>query len=128
MRYHRPTRAARPPGCYVFVFDGDCGFCTRTARALAARARREIRLIPFAEVPAGEILGALTPEQIRASSHCITPDGREYHGGESVTRLLRLLPGGWLLAPVDLPGLSLLRELAYAVVARNRSLVGKIYR
>ena len=128
MRYHRPTRAARPPGCYVFVFDGDCGFCTRTAHALAARARREIRLIPFAEVPAGEILGALTPEQIRASSHCITPDGREYHGGESVTRLLRLLPGGRLLAPVDLPGPSLLRELAYAVVARNRSLVGKIYR
>lgn len=128
MRYHRPTRAARPPGCYVFVFDGDCGFCTRTARALTARARREIRLIPFAEVPAGEILGALTPEQLRASSHCITPDGREYHGGESVTRLLRLLPGGRLLAPVDLPGLSLLRELAYAVVARNRSLVGKIYR
>ena len=125
MRYHRPTRAARPPGCYVFVFDGDCGFCTRTARALA---RREIRLIPFAEVPAGEILGALTPEQIRASSHCITPDGREYHGGESVTRLLRLLPGGRLLVPFDLPGLSLLRELAYAVVARNRSLVGKIYR
>ena len=128
MRYHRPTRAARSPGCYVFVYDGDCGFCTRTARALAARARRKIRLVPFAEVPADEILGALTPEQIRASSHCITPDGREYHGGESVTRLLRLLPGGRLLAPFDLPGLSLLRELGYAVVARNRALVGKVYR
>ena len=128
MRYHRPTRAARPPGCYVFVYDGDCGFCTRTARSVAARARDEVRLISFTEVPAGEILAALSPEQLRASSHCITPDGREYHGGESVTRLLRLLPGGWLLTPLDLPGLSLLRELGYTVVARRRSLFSKFYR
>ena len=127
MRYHRPTRAARPPGCYLFIYDDDCSFCTRTARSLAARARCEVRLIPFAELPAGELLNTLTPGQLRASSHCITPDGREYHGGESVTRFLRLLPGGWLLAPFDLPGLSLLRELGYTVVARNRSLFSKIY-
>ena len=128
MSYHRPTRAARPPGRYVFVYDGDCGFCTRMARSVAARAQDEVRLVSFTEVPAGEILGALSPQQLRASSHCITPGGREYHGGESVTCLLRLLPGGWLFAPLDLPGLSLLRELGYTVVARNRSLFSKFYR
>ena len=61
MRYHRPTRAARPPGRYVFVYDGDCGFCTRMASAPSPPApRREVRLVSFTEVPAGEILGALS--------------------------------------------------------------------
>ena len=128
MRYRAPTQAARPPGHYVFVYDGDCGFCTRMARSVAARARPEIQLLPFAEVPPGELLAALSPDQLRASSHLVTPAGREFHGGQSVTRVLRLLPAGWLVAPLDLPGLSLLRELGYALVARNRPLLSKIYR
>lgn len=128
MRSHAPTQAARAPGHYVFVYDGDCGFCTRMARSVAARARSELQLMPFTEIPPGELLTRLSPQEIRASSHLITPGGREFHGGHSVTRVLRLLPGGWFVAPLDLPGLALLRELGYAGVARNRPLLSRIYR
>ena len=128
MRYHAPTQAARPPGRHVFVFDGECGFCGRMARGVAARARTEVQLMSFADVPHEEFLTDLSAEEIRRSSHLIMPDGREFHGGQSVTRVLRLLPGSWLVAPLDLPGLSLLRELGYTLVARSRPLLSKIYR
>ena len=75
MRSHAPTQAARAPGHYVFVYDGDCGFCTRMARSVAARARSELQLMPFTEIPPGELLTRLSTQEIRASSHLITPAG-----------------------------------------------------
>ncbi|MCH6568145.1 MAG: hypothetical protein IH801_07290 [Nitrospinae bacterium] len=58
----------------------------------------------------------------------ITPEGIEYHGGESITRALRLLPGGWVFGLFDLWGVTFIRELAYTLVASNRPVVSKLTR
>ena len=128
MRHHAPTRALVPPDQYVLVFDGECGFCTRFAQRMQRWSRSPLTLMPFGELPPDRWLTTLTDAQIRASSHFITPEGREYHGGESVTRALRLVRGGWLASVLDLPGLSWVREIAYAWVAGNRALLSRSHR
>ena len=127
MRHHAPTEAVVPPEQYVLVFDGECGFCTRFAERLQRWSREPLTLTAFSDLPRERWLTTLSDAEIQASSHFITPEGREYHGGESVTRALRLLRGGRLAGALDLPGLSWLREIGYAVVAGNRSLLSKVF-
>ncbi len=122
-RYHPPTKSERPPGERLLVYDGECGFCSRSAAFVRRRARVPVTLVPFSELDGWPVLTTLDPEQVARSSHYVTPEGVEYHGGESITRSLRLVPFGAAAAPLDLWGLALLRELLYALVAGNRSLL-----
>jgi|GEM_PF-4303370 len=61
-----------------------------------------------------------------ASAHYTDASGRQFHGGASVTRVLRLLPGGRLFAVLDLPGLRYVRDAAYGLVARNRGRISRL--
>ena len=127
-RYHILTRSASPPGTHVLVFDGDCGFCRATVEFIRRLARTDIALVPFSQVDQGSLLTSLNRSEFLASAHYITPDGREYHGGESITRALRLVPGGLIVGMLHLWGLSWFRELGYALVASNRSLLSPLAR
>ena len=120
-RYHRPTRSALAPGEHALVYDGDCHFCSRLAEFLRGRACVPLTLVAFSDLGEGGILTTLESDEILASSHYITPDGREYHGGEGVTRATRLLPFGSIAGVLDLWGVSWLREVAYALVASRLS-------
>lgn len=124
-----PTRSQRPPGRYVLVYDDGCAFCTAAARWIERRARRPLELVGLSAI-SGEsgLLGSLTREQLAASAHLITPAGREYHGGEAITRALRLWRWGWLARPLDWPGATVLRAAGYQLIARNRGLVGRVLR
>lgn len=118
--YHQPTRSAKAPGGHVLVYDGDCGFCRASAAFIQRRARTSVTLITFAELEQEQMLTALDWPQVLRSAHYITPEGNEYHGGESIIRALRLLPGGAVFAVFQLWGLALIRELVYGLVANNR--------
>ena len=80
-----------------------------------------VTLVPFAELEGRGVLTSLDAGQIARSAHYVTPDGIECHGGESITRSLRLVRFGAAAGLLDLWGLALLRELLYALVAGNRS-------
>ena len=125
-RYHKPTDSARPPGEHVLVFDGECGFCRTCAEFVHKHARVSIALVPFSELKQYDLLTSLNHRQIVASAHYITPDGKEYHGGESITRALRLVPGCRVVGILDLRGMSLFRELAYTLVASHRSILSRV--
>ena len=120
-RYHRPTRSAKAPGEHILVYDGDCHFCSRLAEFLRGRSRVHLTLIAFSDLGGGGILATLEQDELLASAHYITPDGREYHGGESVTRAARLLPFGWIAGVLDLWVVCWLREVGYALVASRNS-------
>lgn len=120
-RYHKPTRSERAPGEHLLVYDGECGFCLRSAGFVRRRARVPVRLVPFTELDGWGVLTSLDDAQIARSAHYVTPDGIEYHGGESITRSLRLVRFGAAAGLLDLPGLALVREWLYALVAGNRS-------
>ena len=119
-RYHKPSSSAKAPGEHVFVYDGDCYFCSRFAALLRRRSRVPLSLIAFSDLGEGELLTSLEDDEILASAHYITPDGTEYHGGESVTRAARLLRLGSIAGILDLWAVSWLREVGYALVAGNR--------
>ena len=80
----------------------------------------------FSDLSHDEWLTALSDGEIRASSHLITPEGYEYHGGESMTQALRLVPGGSLAAPLDWPAVSWLRDAVYTFVSQHRGTIGRL--
>ena len=85
-----------------------------------------MRLVQFSELDGWGVLTLLDTDQVARSAHYVTPEGVEYHGGESITRSLRLVPFGAAAALFDLWGLALVREIVYALVAGNRSLVSRL--
>ena len=128
MRYHRQTRSERAPGEHLLVFDDGCRLCRRSAEFIRNKARTPVKLVPFSELGRYRILAALDCAQVLRSSHFITPDGREYHGGESITRALRLVRFGAAAGLLDVWGLALVRELLYSLIAGNRSLLSRLIR
>ena len=128
LRFHPATRAATPPAAPLIVYDGDCPFCVAGVEFIRKHSRTGLTLVPFSGLPQYDLLGSLDQRQILASAHYITPEGIEYHGGESITRALRLLPGGWIFGLFDLWGVTLVRELAYTLIASNRTVFSKLTR
>ena len=121
----KPTRASTRPDTHVLVYDGDCPFCTATATWLRSHARVPVRLLTFDDLDGTGLLTRLTDEELESTAHFITPAGIEYHGGEAVTRGLRLARFGRLAGILDAPGLRLLRDAGYALVARLRPLLSR---
>ena len=128
LRFHPVTRAATPPDTHLLVYDGDCSFCVASVEFIRKHSRTTLTLVPFSQLPQYDLLGSLDQRKILASAHYITPEGIEYHGGESITRALRLLPGGWVFGLFDLWGVTLVRELAYTLLASNRAVFSKLTR
>ncbi|MDA0768762.1 MAG: DCC1-like thiol-disulfide oxidoreductase family protein [Chloroflexi bacterium] len=128
LRYTRPTQSDEPPGRHVLVYDRDCAFCLWSANFIRGRSRIEITLVPSVEVDRRLVLNSLDDDQFQWSAHYITPDGREYHGGECITRSVRLMRGGFLVRPLDFWGISLFRELSYAIIAKNRPFLSRVTR
>ena len=121
----RPTRSRVPPGRHLLVYDDDCGLCLLVALGIQLRAD-DLALVGFSELGHEGVLDLLDQDQLMASAHYITPDGMEYHCGESVTRLFRLVPGGHLVAPLDWSVLRGFRELGYRLVVWQRGRVSRL--
>jgi len=108
-----------PNSGWTFYFDGDCGFCTRTVRLMAALDRRRcVRWLAFQSL---ETLPAdLTREDFQREAYICRSEQLE-GGFYAFRRLTLLLPPLWLLAPpMWFPGVNRLGEAVYAWVARNR--------
>ena len=73
------------------------------------------------------MLEDLDVETVRASVHYVTAHGVEYHGGEAVTQVLRLVPGGAFAAYLDWPVLRGLREIGYRLVTSQRSRISRLF-
>ncbi|QGV82013.1 thiol-disulfide oxidoreductase DCC family protein [Streptomyces ficellus] len=112
----RPVPRTRP----VLVFDGDCGFCTTSARFAERRLRPDCDLVPwqFADLDA---LG-VTPERAGHEVLWVTPPGRVYGGAEAVAKLLLDAGGGWapLGALLLLPPIRWAAHAVYRLIADNR--------
>lgn len=104
----------------VFLYDGDCAFCTTCALLVEKRIKPEAAVLAwqFADLDA---LG-VTEEQATDAVQWIQPDGLLRAGHEAVAAMLRTsgplfrLIGRFLL----LPGISPIAARVYALVAANR--------
>ncbi len=105
----------------MLIYDGDCGFCTQTARWLESRLATPITVVPWQQIHDLDELG-LSVEDVSTAVYWVDSYGRVYRGHEAVARCLMAAKGplaitGWALA---LPPISWLGAPAYRLVARNR--------
>jgi predicted DCC family thiol-disulfide oxidoreductase YuxK len=103
----------------VFVFDGDCAFCTSAARLLE-------RIGPEAEIVAWQLADldelGITAAQASEAVRWIDADGTVRSGHEAIAAALGTAGWPWRIAGrvILLPGVSPLAAVTYRLVARNR--------
>jgi predicted DCC family thiol-disulfide oxidoreductase YuxK len=104
----------------VLVFDGDCAFCTSSARFIERFIPTSAEIVPwqFANLPA---LGT-TAERARSELLWVQPAGRIDGGADAVSALLVESGGGWRLLGrlMRLPPLDRVAHGLYRLVAANR--------
>jgi len=104
----------------VFLFDGDCAFCSSCARFISRHIHTGAQVLPWQTV---DIAGlGLTVEQCDAAVQWIDNDNRIFGGPQGIARLLIdagsvWRPLGWALR---IPPISWLAEPLYRLIARNR--------
>lgn len=132
----RPGHTARvdeaseygPPNWPVFLYDGDCAFCTSCARFIERRIPTSARVTPwqFADL---EALG-VTQAEAEAAVQWVPADepgqrgrpGQPVAGTAAIARLLVDAGSYWRLLGriLELPPVRWIAGPVYRVVARNR--------
>ncbi len=83
----------------VFLYDSDCGICTRFTRAVSfLDAQDKVSFMSIAAAEANGELDAMNPVLRYRSSHLVTPKGSIESGGDGMVALLSYLPGGFVPA------------------------------
>lgn len=116
--------SASTDGRSLLVYDGACGFCRWiTARILRADRRGRLAPIALTDPAIPRLLAHLTEDERAASWHLVAPDGTVRSAGAAVPALLRLLPGGALVAwlPAAAPRTT---DRCYRWLARHRGTFG----
>jgi len=107
----------------LLIFDGDCGFCTASARWISSRWTRPALAVPWQALGEERLhdLG-LSGEDVRGAAYWISRRGRASRGHRAVGHSL-LAAAGWhraLGAALLLPPVSWLARPGYWLVARYR--------
>lgn len=109
------SRRQRP----VLVYDGDCAFCNRCARALE-------RIKPDAEIVAWQVIDlvalGVTEEQARDAVQWVQVDGTVCSGHEAIASTLNTAGRIWKVIGhmLLLPGISWVAAKVYRLVATHR--------
>jgi predicted DCC family thiol-disulfide oxidoreductase YuxK len=103
----------------TFLYDGDCAFCTTSARFLDRHVRTEAEVVPW-QWSDLDALG-VTQEEAEAAVIWIEPDFKQA-GPDAIAVLLRRAqwywkPIGWVLS---LKPVSWLAWPVYRLISRNR--------
>lgn len=112
---------------FTVLYDGDCGVCTQTARALARLdSRRRLRLVSLQE---STLPGMPPSDELMEALHAVDTDGNWFVGAAAAVELSRHVP---LLSPISviakLPlGMPVLNVL-YRAVADNRQAISRLLR
>lgn len=106
----------------LLIFDGDCGFCTTSAR-FASRwvdRRRRYDVEPWQQVELSRF--GLTEDDCVAAAQFVRPDGTVRAGHLAIAEALRFGAPPWrpLGLLLRLPGISHLAARVYAWVADHR--------
>lgn len=110
------------PNLPVLVFDGDCGFCTASARWVERRlpASSGASVEPWQALDLKAL--RLTPTDVATAAWWIEPGGAKRRGAQAIAASLRAVGGAWgvIGRVLRVPPVSWLAAAVYAVVARNR--------
>lgn len=114
-----PHSSSIPAG--ILVYDGDCGFCTATARWAQRRLSDNYRVVPSQQVDLNAL--HLTEEDVARSAWWIGPDGTRWDDHRSIAGALGAMDGFWPAVGrlMTLGPVNPLARGVYRLVASNRS-------
>ncbi len=120
-----PEIRIRPaPERGLLLYDGECGFCSRTVRLFERFARR-----PFKKRPSREVL-ALLPDEVASTVSgqmlWLEPDGSIWGGSQAVLHLLRATGWAWIAFLLGNPLVGPFTRVGYSIVARLRHRLGAV--
>lgn len=106
----------------LLIYDGDCGFCQKTARLAQRWANGRFAIAPWQAIPNRLQSLGLTEEDGLRQVWFVDGNGRLTGGAEAVNEVLRWV---WWAKPVALlyrlPGVHTLEDWGYRWVAANRT-------
>jgi predicted DCC family thiol-disulfide oxidoreductase YuxK len=104
----------------TLIFDGDCAFCTSSARWLQRRLPHHAEVMPWQAADLARF--GLCPAQVSTAAYWIDTDGRAWRGHRGIARALTASTGAWpiLGRVMELPGPRQVAAVGYALVARFR--------
>ena len=106
----------------LLIYDGECGFCVRSACWIAARLPPTARVEPWQSLNLEEV--GLSRQQVEAAVWWIGDgsDPQRYRGAEAIGRALVACRGVWRVIGhlIVRPPLAWLAGPVYALVAANR--------
>jgi len=105
----------------TLIFDGDCGFCTRSRNLLVRLDRKHrMRTVPLQRPGVPEQAG-VSREELGKSVYWLAEDGSTRTGAEAVNAALSTALGTSIPSRIyRLPGVRALQEAVYRWVAANR--------
>jgi len=109
------------PPHVTLIFDGRCGFCTRSVRLLRALDRHgRVKAVPYQKPGTPEEHG-LSLARCEAAIWTITPERDRCSGAAGInTALAVVLETRLPLWIYGAPGIEQLQNLTYSLIARNR--------
>jgi len=116
------TRVARPPEKPLLVFDGDCTFCGLWIQRWRQTTGDLVDCVPFQDASLAEQFPELPRERFERAVHFIEPTGEVFEGAEAAFRALAVRKRWPLGLYRRVPGARPVCDLAYRIVARNRSI------
>ena len=104
----------------LLIFDGDCGFCTTTARWIERRLPDAIRVAPWQILDLAEF--SLAEHDVTTAAYWVDETGRAHRGHLGIGRALIAAGGAWRLigALIVVPPISWIARPIYALIARYR--------
>jgi predicted DCC family thiol-disulfide oxidoreductase YuxK len=107
----------------TLIFDGYCGFCTRSVRQIRSLDRHNrITATPYQQ-PGAIAAQGLSLAECETAAWAVTPDGTRYAGAGAINLALSVALGTSL--PIRfylLPGVRQAQDYVYSWIARNRRL------
>lgn len=104
----------------LLVYDGDCGFCTTTARWVERRLPEPHRVAPWQNLELDSY--SLTESDVASAAWFIDPDGERHRGHLAVAETLASMPQPWRVVGrvLRVPPMKWLGAPVYTLVARYR--------
>ncbi len=110
-----PTQAAE-----VLIFDGDCGFCTTTARWIEGKVPAEVAVVPWQSLDLSTY--GLTEQDVSTAAYFIDENHTAHRGHKAVELVLKTTNWPTRAAGIAIvtPPLSWIAPYGYALVAKYR--------
>ncbi|WP_445167393.1 thiol-disulfide oxidoreductase DCC family protein [Mycolicibacterium sp. Dal123E01] len=105
----------------VFIFDGNCGMCTRARNGILRLNRTgRLRSEPMQQPGTADRVG-VSPATLLESSWWLDSSGSVFHGAKAINAALATAIGTDLPITIyRLPGIGAVQELVYRWVAAHR--------